>query len=332
MNDDALSWQEQLASGFKNIDELLAYVGLSSEKVPVSFEAHRDFKTHVPRSFANKIIRNNPEDPLLKQVLPILDEMNEVSGYIKDPLFEKTANPIPGLLHKYSSRVLLTATSGCAINCRYCFRRHFDYTHNRLGYDEFETMLDYIRAHQEITEVILSGGDPLLLQDNKLAEMIEKIAKIASVKILRIHTRMPIVLPARVTPEFISLLQKTRLQTVCVVHCNHPNELDAEVKERMLALRKAGTHVLNQSVLLKGVNDDVEILCKLSYCLLESGIMPYYLHVLDKVKGTAHFDIPEENALKIYRAMRENLPGYLLPRLVREIPGELSKTLVGEKT
>lgn len=323
-----MSWQKELAQGFKDPHELLTYLGLEPEALHLSEAAHKAFKTRVPRSFAAKMMHAQPNDPLLRQVLPISDEILNSPGYFNDPLHEgteKNQRPLPGLLHKYSSRVLLTVTGGCAINCRYCFRRHFDYQANRLGDDELSAILNYIQSQKGIKEVILSGGDPLLLNDDLLENIIEQIASISSIEILRIHTRMPIVLPQRITPELVLLLKKTRLHTVCVVHCNHPNELDKTIYNSLLPLRHAGTHLLNQSVLLKGVNDNAETLCKLSYRLLDMGILPYYLHLLDKVQGTAHFDMEEAHALALHQAMREQLPGYLLPRLVREIPGELSK-------
>lgn len=320
-----LSWQEQLVNGFKNPHELLVYLQLSPASVNLSELAHQAFKTRVPRAFATRMGPGNIHDPLLKQVLPIADEMQEISGYFIDPLQEKEHNPVPGLLHKYAHRVLLTLTAGCAINCRYCFRRHFDYQNNTPGRPGLPAMLEYIRSQKDIKEVIFSGGDPLLVSDDILETTIQQIAEIESVEILRIHTRMPIVLPDRVTCKLLEILQKTRLEVVCVVHCNHPNELDDSVRIKITELRDANIHVLNQSVLLKGVNDSVETLCQLSHGLFKAGILPYYLHVLDKVQGAAHFDIDEQNALNIHENMRKSLPGYLLPRLVREIPGELSK-------
>ncbi len=325
-----LSWQEQLSSGFKNPHELLDYLNIPEDKITniISEQANKTFKTRVPRAFADKMKLGNIHDPLLMQVLPIhaeMDESQEILGYSKDPLQETSANPIPGLLHKYSSRVLLTLTAGCAINCRYCFRRHFDYKSNTPGSTGLNAMLDYIRSKKDIKEIILSGGEPLLLPDNILKDMIHQIAEIPSVEILRIHTRMPIVIPERITAELINILQQTRLHTTCVVHCNHPNELDQTSDKHLLALRNSGTHVLNQSVLLKGINDDADTLCALSYRLLQAGVLPYYLHVLDKVEGTAHFDMPTEKVLEIHDSMRKQLPGYLLPKLVREVPGELSK-------
>lgn len=319
------SWQTQLASGFKDPYALLSYLGLSPDSVQLSDVAHQAFKTRVPRDFAAKMAYGDPSDPLLMQVLPIADEMREMMGYTQDPLQELAANPVHGLLHKYTSRVLLTLTGGCAINCRYCFRRHFDYTHNTPGRPGLDAMLTYIAAHPEIKEVILSGGDPLLVADDMLKIIVDRIATIDSVEILRIHTRMPIVLPARVTPALVALLRDTRLKTVCVVHCNHPNELDDTIRVSVDLLRSAGTHVLNQSVLLKGINDTVDILCALSYRLLKTGIMPYYLHLLDKVQGAAHFDRDEQYACRLHESMRKLLPGYLLPRLVKEVPGERSK-------
>jgi L-lysine 2,3-aminomutase len=319
------SWQKQLTSGFKTPEELLDYLNIAPDCSDVSQTAHLSFRTRVPRAFANKMKQGDLHDPLLKQVLPIHDEMINITGYVLDPLEENQHNPVEGLLHKYGSRVLLTLTAGCAINCRYCFRRHFDYKKNTPGSSGLSAMLNYIRHNKEIKEVILSGGDPLLLPDDRLEEIIFAISSISSVEILRIHTRMPIVIPERITPELISMLQKTRLQTICVVHANHPNEFDIHLDERLLALRNAGTHVLNQSVLLKGINDHPDILCQLSYRLLQAGVIPYYLHLLDKVQGAAHFDISTEKAIEIHEEMRKKLPGYLLPRLVREVPNELSK-------
>lgn len=324
-----ISWQEDLANGFKNPQELLHYLGLDAALAYSSDAAHQTFNTRVPRGFAKKMRKGDIHDPLLMQVLPISDEMLDVPGYSEDPLWEAgDNNPIEGLLHKYPSRVLLTLTRGCAVHCRYCFRRHFDYQNNTPGKSGLPAMLDYIRANPAIKEVILSGGDPLLLSDDSLKNIIEQMADINTLEILRIHTRMPIVLPSRVTSDLITILQETRLQTICVVHCNHPNELDVIIAERMRALSQSGTMILNQSVLLKGVNDDADVLCALSYKLLKTHILPYYLHILDKVAGAAHFDLDEKIACGLHNTMRKNLPGYLLPCLVREVPGELSKIAI----
>lgn len=322
------SWQQQLANGFKDPHELLDYLNVSPEVAGLSAAAHHAFKIRVPKIFAQKMRSGDPRDPLLLQVLPHHHETDILAGYSADPLEETQANPIKGLLHKYSSRVLITLTAGCAVHCRYCFRRHFDYKSNAMDRDDVTRMLDYIQSRPDIKEVILSGGDPLLVPDERLGEIVEKIAAIPTIDILRFHTRMPIVLPDRITPEFIDILKKARLQMVCVVHCNHPNELDDAIQTKITALREAGVHVLNQAVLLRGINDNADVLCALSYQLFKTGILPYYLHVPDKVAGTAHFDVDEVTAKKIHQIMRENLPGYLLPRLVREVPGELSKRSV----
>jgi len=324
------SWQALLAEGFKSPDALLDYLGISPESAGMSELAHQDFRTKVPKGFADKMKPGDPDDPLLKQVLPVVDETADIGGYTEDPLSEALANPVKGLLHKYHGRVLLTLAEGCAINCRYCFRRHFDYKHNVSGRTGLPAMLEYIRADETIKEVILSGGDPLLLRDELLKETITAIETIETVKILRIHTRMPIVLPERVTPELVSILAHSRLKVVIVVHCNHPRELDHAIAVRVGHLRSQGIHVLNQTVLLRGVNDNPAILCELSESLFEAGILPYYLHMLDKVKGAQHFDLPAEKALLLYQEMRKKLPGYLLPRLVREIPGEVSKIPLGQ--
>jgi EF-P beta-lysylation protein EpmB len=319
-----MSWQKKLAQGFKNPEELLQYLELSPESVKLSQEAHQAFKTQVPRGFAAKMKLGDPHDPLLKQVLPISDEMQLNVNYVLDPLQENRP-PLPGLLHKYTSRVLLTVTGGCAVNCRYCFRRHFDYQANHIRSKELDNIIQYIEKQPNIQEVILSGGDPLLLKDDLLKDIIHAIETIPSVKILRFHTRTPIVLPERITTEFVDLLKNTRLHCVIVLHSNHPNELDSQLQTHLMPLRMAGVHLLNQSVLLKGVNDDIHALCTLSYRLLDMGVLPYYLHLLDKVQGAAHFDIPEADAIALHQAMREQLPGYLLPRLVREVPSALSK-------
>ena len=323
-----MTWQKELAQGFKNPEELLRYLELSPQIINSSAAAHQTFKTLGPKSFVEKMMKGDPNDPLLRQVLPVSDEMQASLGYTPDPLqegAEKQHRPLPGLLHKYSSRVLLTLTSGCAVNCRYCFRRHFDYQANRIRDEELANIVEYIKARPDIHEVILSGGDPLLLNDDLLKDTISAIETISTVKILRFHTRMPIVLPSRITSELATLLKNTRLHTTMVLHANHPNELDDTLRNRLSLLRSAGTHLLNQSVLLKGVNNNVETLCQLSYRLLDMGVLPYYLHLLDKVQGAAHFDIEEKLALALHENMRKQLPGYLLPKLVREIPGELSK-------
>ena len=267
-------------------------------------------------------------DPLLMQVLAVGDELEAIDGFVADPLAENLTNPLQGLIHKYRCRVLLTVTGACAVNCRYCFRRHFPYQDNNPGRNGWQPVLDYISTDTCIHEVILSGGDPLLASDNVLSELFAQLAEIPHLRTLRIHTRIPVVLPERITEAFINLLATTRLHTVVVLHSNHPQELDNDVLNACAALRKVGCHLLNQSVLLAGVNDNAKTLAALSERLFACGVLPYYLHLLDKVQGAAHFDVSLDDAVVIFRELQALLPGYLVPRLAREEAGKKNKTLI----
>ncbi len=321
-----MSWQKILAQGFASVNELLEFLAL-----PLNLGnpfAEKQFKTRVPRGFVARMQSANPRDPLLLQVLASAEELNPVQGYVNDPLAEAKANPVEGLIHKYRGRVLLTLTGACAINCRYCFRRHFPYQANNPGREGWPAVLDYIRKDHTIHEVILSGGDPLLAADAVLSELLQQLQSISHVHTLRFHTRIPVVLPERIDKSFLQLLQATPLHKVIVLHCNHAQELDDTVLHACGALRQAGCHLLNQSVLLKGVNDSADVLAELSERLFSFGVLPYYLHLLDKVAGAAHFDIPEDTALSLYRQLQKQLPGYLLPRLAREEAGKPGKTLL----
>ncbi|MGR8952507.1 MAG: EF-P beta-lysylation protein EpmB [Gammaproteobacteria bacterium] len=321
----AKNWQQQLADAFTDIDRLCAYLELKIEQLPVSKEAAQAFALKVPRSFAEAIEKGNPFDPLLRQVLPLRDEMQVYPGYSDNPVGDLEAANAAGVLHKYRGRVLLINTGSCAINCRYCFRRSFPYADLQLGKEKEIAALRYIRENPDITEVILSGGDPLLLSDERLQRLFRQIAGIAHVKRIRIHSRLPIVLPARITPGLLDVLSQSAKPVVLVVHCNHPNELTDRVAEVCRSLKNGGIVLLNQSVLLRGVNDDAAVLVTLSERLFEQGIMPYYLHLLDKVAGAGHFEIGEAEALVLVRQMQAVLPGYLVPKLVKEVPGADSK-------
>lgn len=324
------AWQEALSDLITDPKELLTLLELDPNLLDLSLAAAHDFPLKVPRGFVARMQKGNPDDPLLKQILPLGVELNIAPGYSADPLSEIEVNPVSGLLHKYHGRVLVTLTSACAVHCRYCFRRHFPYENNNPGTHGWKNIFNYIKADNSISEVILSGGDPLSVSDKLLKSFSEQLALIPHVKRLRIHTRLPIVLPERITHELIEWITHLPFQFVMVVHANHPQEINVEVKQALLQLRKTEMQLLNQSVLLKGVNDDVNTLALLSETLFSAGVLPYYLHVLDKVQGAAHFDMARDNALKLHAALNKKLPGYLVPRLVCEEPGRSSKTLLSD--
>lgn len=321
-------WQKKLAQGFGSAVELLDYLQLP--RTLADGLAEQQFKTRVPRGFAARMQVGNSLDPLLLQVLAVSEELQGVGGFSEDPLQEGGANPVPGLIHKYMNRVLLTITGACAINCRYCFRRHFPYEANNPGQSGWDEAFAYIQANPRITEVILSGGDPLLAKNSILEDLIEKLSLIEHVRTLRIHTRIPVVLPERVDDGLLSCLTKSRLNTVIVLHSNHPQELDHHVAEVCSRLRETGCHLLNQSVYLAGINNNAQVLARLSERLFDCGVLPYYLHVLDKVQGAAHFDAPMDEVYAVFQELQCLLPGYLVPRLAIEEPGKLHKTLVGQ--
>ncbi|MEQ1086467.1 EF-P beta-lysylation protein EpmB [Acinetobacter seifertii] len=321
------NWQSQLSDLITDPSELLSLLELSSDQLlSGAILASEKFKLRVPRAFVGKMKAKNPLDPLLLQVLPHHLELEEHPEFVTDPLGEEAANQLPGVLHKYKSRFLLTLTGACAVHCRYCFRRHFPYQENLPKNDDWLNIKNYIEANPDINEVILSGGDPLTLSNRKLALWLERLSSLKQVKILRIHSRVPIVIPNRIDEQLISLLKNSRLRIVLVVHSNHASELDDFTCSKLLQLSDEHITVLNQAVLLKGVNDSAETLVDLSYRLFEARVMPYYLHVLDKVKGAQHFDLIPSEIDAIYQDVLASLPGYLVPKLVREIAGEKNKT------
>ncbi len=326
MRDSNPGWQQILAQGFNDASQLLTFLNLPVTKgSPV---AEKQFKTRVPRGFAARMQIGNPQDPLLLQVLAVNDELVLSEDYVSDPLDETASNRIPGLIHKYKNRVLLTVTGACAVHCRYCFRRHFPYQDNNPGRAGWQLVLDYIANDPNIHEVILSGGDPLLAKDTILFDLISQLTIIPHLKTLRFHSRIPVVLPERVDDHFIKQFTSIPLNKVMVLHVNHPQELDKSVADACMRLANAGCHLLNQSVLLARVNDKPETLAQLSYRLFDCGVLPYYLHLLDKVQGAAHFDVSDSRALTIFQVLQTLLPGYLLPRLVREDAGKHHKTLI----
>jgi len=321
------NWQSQLSDLITDPLELLNLLELSTDQLlSGAILASEKFKLRVPRAFVGKMNAKDPLDPLLLQVLPHHLELEEHPEFVTDPLGEEAANQLPGVLHKYKSRFLLTLTGACAVHCRYCFRRHFPYQENLPKNEDWQNIKNYIESNPDINEVILSGGDPLTLSNRKLALWLERLSSLKQVKILRIHSRVPIVIPNRIDEELISLLKNSRLRIILVVHSNHASELDDFTCSKLLQLSEHHITVLNQAVLLKGVNDSAQTLTDLSYRLFEARVMPYYLHVLDKVKGAQHFDLIPSEIDAIYQDVLASLPGYLVPKLVREIAGEKNKT------
>jgi EF-P beta-lysylation protein EpmB len=324
----AQSWQQQLAEAFTNMDDLCHYLDLNIKELPVSDLAKQQFALKVPLNFATNMEKGNANDPLLRQVLPINDELKRYAGFSDDPVGDLASVKQVGVLHKYQGRVLLINTGSCAINCRYCFRRNFPYGEQQLGKQQQHAAIDSIRNDSSIHEVILSGGDPLLLNDARLAQLISQINAIPHIKRIRIHTRLPIVLPARITDELLNTLSQSPKAIIMVVHCNHANELNKRVSVACQRLKKYGITLLNQSVLLKGVNDNTAVLCELSEQLFKNGILPYYLHLLDKATGTGHFAVSESEALLLMASVQARLAGYLVPKLVKEVSGGNSKQYV----
>ena len=325
----ARDWQSQLRDAISSGAELLSLLQLDPDSGGFSAAASEDFALKVPHSFVARMRPGDPHDPLLRQVLSHQLEMQPTPGYSDDPVGE-TGEAIthPGIIQKYHGRALLVLAGACAINCRYCFRRHFPYNENRNSRQQWTEALKHIAADASITEVILSGGDPLLVSDGQLAQLVEQLAAIPHLKRLRVHSRMPVVLPARVTEGLLRALTASRLQAVMVVHSNHGNEINQEVRQALQTMTDHNIPLLNQAVLLAGVNDSEDALAELSESLFTAGVLPYYLHLLDKVSGAAHFDVPEQRGLQLIQQLERRLPGYLVPRLVREQAGEPAKVRI----
>ncbi len=319
-------WLYELSTAIKDPLILVEKLALNTAEFKKDFAARRLFPVLVPQAFLDRMQKGNPQDPLFLQVMSSEKEFLATEGFSKDPLDEQHP-PVPGILHKYHNRLLFMIKNSCAVNCRYCFRRHFPYAENKGNKENWLRALGYIADHPEIEEVIFSGGDPLMAKDNELEFIIDELGKIPHLKRLRIHSRLPVVIPSRITNKLCEILENTRLQTILVTHINHPNEIDDRLSQAMQKLYRAGVTLLNQSVLLKDVNNDAQILKQLNDKLFDSRILPYYLHLLDKVEGASHFYISDEQALAIYRELQAITSGYLVPKLAREIGGEKNKTL-----
>lgn len=319
------TWQQELAEAITSPQELAAALGLGPLALAGAEPAARHFQLRVPRSFVARMRPGDPEDPLLRQVLPLAEELADAADYVDDPVGERGALRSRALLQKYRGRALLIATSTCAVHCRYCFRREFPYAEQSGDAPRWSEALAEIRADASLEEIILSGGDPLSLSNSRLESLTRALAAIPHVRRIRVHTRQPVVLPSRVDEGLLEWLRTAALPTVLVLHVNHPNELDAALTAACGKLRATGVTLLNQSVLLAGVNDDSEVLAELSRRLFAAGVLPYYLHALDRVRGAAHFAVAEARAQQLAAELAARLPGYLVPRLVREVPGAPAK-------
>lgn len=320
----AATWQRELQQGFRSPEALAAYLGLD----PCPAHTRNAFAFRVPRAYAARMRAGDTADPLLRQVWPAPEEAKTVPGFGADPVGDLASRRGQGILHKYNGRALLTVTGACAVHCRYCFRRHFPYAEETPGRTGWRATVAMLRADPGISEVILSGGDPLSLSDDRLSAMAADLATLPALRRLRIHTRQPVVLPARVDDALLAWLAAFPKPVAMVLHVNHAQEIDAALTRACTRLRNAGVHLLNQAVLLQGVNDSTQAQYELSVALFDAGVIPYYLHLLDRVQGAAHFSVAEDRALTIIDELRQQLPGYLVPRLAREDAGEPSKTVI----
>lgn len=325
-------WQSEIRQMIRTPEALLAAVELGEEWLDAAQAAAKLFPVRVTPSFVSKMAKGDPNDPLLRQVLPLKEELSSPNDYVTDPLNEAEFNVSTGILHKYHNRILTVTTSACAIHCRYCFRRHFPYSDNNQSRSQWHQTLTYLAHHPEVDEVVLSGGDPLMLTNSALTSLLNEIDQYPQVKRIRFHTRMPIVTPTRVDDELLALLASKAQKIIFVVHSNHANEICNTVRTVARLLNMNSVKLFNQSVLMRGVNDNPEQLRQLSESLFDIGIQPYYLHLMDKVEGAAHFTVPDTEALKIYRQLRASTSGYLVPQLARETAGEAAKTIVSTPT
>jgi EF-P beta-lysylation protein EpmB len=318
-------WQAVLADAVRDPVELIALLQLPPELLEAARRAGGDFPLLVPRPYLARIRPGDPKDPLLLQILPIGEELVHHPRFVADPLGEVDGSHPPGVLAKYQNRILMVSVGSCGVHCRFCFRRHFPYESAVSSPERWGAAIAHVERDSAIHEVILSGGDPLTLSDERLSGLLEQLSQIPHVRRVRLHTRMPIVIPQRVTGELTSVLRSTRLAAWMVVHVNHPAEIDAAVAEAVGRLVDGGVPLLSQSVLLRGVNDRVEVLASLCERLVDLRVTPYYLHQLDRVAGAAHFEVPEETGIRLVEELRRRLPGYAVPRYVRETPGDACK-------
>ena len=325
-------WRQQLANSTRNPQTLLKQLQFSDQQIQQLVADDQGFTTLVPAPYVARMQPGNAQDPLLLQVLPQAVEAIAKANFIADPLAEAQFNPVPGVIHKYHGRALLITAGHCAINCRYCFRRHYPYNDQQRSRTQWHDSLSHLAKDTELEEIILSGGDPLALTNPVLFALLDEIEQLPQIKRLRIHSRLPVVLPARITSALCQRLQNSPLQVVVVLHCNHGQEIDNEVQQACQKLQQAGISLLNQAVLLNSINADAATLIELSKRLFQVGVLPYYLHLPDHVAGTQHFYVSPQQGLALMQALQAKLPGYLVPRLVKEEPGQAYKTLIAANT
>ena len=321
-------WQQEYKRSFTNIEQLCQTLELNINQLSISEKANKQFMLRAPQSYVERMQKSNPKDPLLLQILPTSNEDKNELGFSKDPVGDLLSIKTPGLLQKYKGRALLLVTSLCAIHCRYCFRRHFPYSSQNPRNNQWSLALEELQKDKSISEVILSGGDPLVLNDLELTNLIKQLEKIKHIKRLRIHTRLPVVIPNRITNELLTWIHNSRLRIIMVLHINHAQEINNELCQKLLKLNNINCTLLNQSVLLRDINDNTASLTDLSEALFNAGVLPYYLHLLDKVDGAAHFDVKEETAIDLMQEVSRQLPGYLVPKLVKEVSGKKAKQLI----
>ncbi len=322
------SWQSEFKTAITNIEALCQTLELDSKQLAVNLTHKHNFPLRVPHSYAQRMKKSDPNDPLLLQVLPQTSELNNVADYSTDPVGDLNSIKSTGLLQKYQGRALLLATSRCAIHCRYCFRQHFPYSDQNPKHDAWQTAVEELKKDSSISEIILSGGDPLVLSDEQLGKLVKKLEYVRHISTLRIHTRLPVVIPNRICDSLLNWMKNTRFKVVIVLHINHAQEINFELECKLKELTKIGCLLLNQSVLLNNVNADADSLIGLSRKLFSINVLPYYLHMLDKVQGAAHFDVPKNTARMLMQEVSNQLPGYLVPKLVEEVKNESSKSLI----
>jgi EF-P beta-lysylation protein EpmB len=323
-----IGWQKEMQAAFRSLGPLLEFLELDPDRAPEAVSAAPDFPLLVPRLFAARMAKGDWSDPLLAQVLPWARESAAIPGFSGDAVGDLPSQVVPGLLHKYASRALLMVSHQCAVHCRYCFRREFPYGELPRGRDEWDQAWEYLAGAEGVDEIVFSGGDPLFLDNRKLASLLERAAALPRIRTLRFHTRLPVVLPSRIESGLLEMLAAAAASRslIMVIHANHARELGPDCAAALAALRESGALLLNQAVLLRGVNDNADTLAELSRSLLALGVLPYYLHQLDRVRGTAHFEVDEARGRALIEELRGKLPGYAVPRYVREIAGEGNKT------